>query len=118
MELKKNFRYIFRDYSIKSRLTTVKNPQANGVLERIHAVLGTMLHTQNLKKLNFDIDDPWSPILASVAYAIRSTYHTTLGATPAQLIFGRDMSYPLAYIAKWDVIERNKQLLINKNTER
>jgi len=77
-----------------------------------------MLRTQNLKKLNFDTDDPWSPILASVAYAIRSTYHTTLGATPAQLIFGRDMIYPLAYIAEWDVIKRNKQRLINKNNER
>ena len=117
-EFKKDFRYIFRDYGIRPNLTTVKNPQANGILERIHAVLGTMLRTQNLKKLNFDIEDPWSPILASVAYAIRSTYHTTLGATPAQLIFGRDMIYPLAFIAEWDIIERNKQRLINKNNAR
>ena len=64
------------------------------------------------------MEDPWSPILASVAYTIRSTYHTTLGATPAQLIFGRDMIYPLAFIAEWDVIERNKQWLINKNNAR
>ncbi len=28
------------------------------------------------------------------------------------------MIYPLAFIAEWDVIERNKQRLINKNNER
>ena len=56
-EFKKDFRYIFWDYGIRPKLMTVKNPQENGILERIHAVLATMLRTQNLKKLNFDVED-------------------------------------------------------------
>jgi hypothetical protein len=34
--------------------------------------------------------------------AIRSTYHTTLQATPCQLVFGRDMIYNIAFRANWD----------------
>jgi hypothetical protein len=30
------------------KLASVKNPQANAILERIHAVLGNMLHTSDL----------------------------------------------------------------------
>jgi hypothetical protein len=36
-------------------------------------------------------DDPWGGILVAIAFALRSTYHTTLQAVPGQLIFGRDM---------------------------
>jgi hypothetical protein len=35
-------------YRIKRKLTSVKNPQANAILERIHAVLGNMLRTSEL----------------------------------------------------------------------
>jgi hypothetical protein len=34
--------------------------------------------------------------------AIRSTYHTTLQATPCQVMFGRDMIHNIAFIANWD----------------
>ena len=77
-----------------------------------------MLRAKNIQKLEINESDPWTEILSSVAYAVRSTYHTTLGATPAQLVFGRDMVYPLAYVAEWDVIRRNKQRLIDKNNAR
>ena len=117
-EFKKDFRFIFDDYGIKPKPTTIKNPQANSVLERIHLVLANMIRAKNIKSMSLDIDDPWGSILSSVAYAVRSTYHTTLGATPAQLVFGRDMIYPIAFVAEWDVIRRNKQRLINKSNER
>ena len=79
------------DFAIKPTPTTVKNPQANAILERVHQVLGDMLRTKELQKHTFDTVDPWSDILASVAWAIRSTHHTTLQASPAQLVFSRDM---------------------------
>jgi hypothetical protein len=47
-----------------------------------------MLHTFELETYDFDDLDPWGEILASVAWAICSTYHTTLDATPGQLVFG------------------------------
>ena len=43
-----------------------------------------MLRTKNLQKYDFDDMDPWSELLGSVAWAIRSTQHTTLQATSDQ----------------------------------
>ena len=68
-----------------------KNPQANSILERVHQVLGNMLRTKNLQK--YDFDDR-SELLGSVAWAICSTHHTTLQATPGQMVFGRDITIP------------------------
>ena len=77
-----------------------------------------MLRAKNLKTLDLSPEDPWSEILASVGYAIRATYHTTLGATPAQIIYGRDMINPIEYIAEWDVIRKNKEKSIQKSNDR
>jgi hypothetical protein len=38
-ELKIHFEYLSESYSIKRKPTTVKNPQAIGILERVHQVL-------------------------------------------------------------------------------
>ena len=53
----------------------------------MHQVLGNMLRTKNLAELDFDLEDTWDTVLASVAYTIRSTHHSTLGASPAQIVF-------------------------------
>ena len=87
-------------------------------MECVHLVLANMLQASNIENLQLSTEDPWTEVLARVAYAIRSTYHTTLQATPAQLVFGRDMIYPIQYIAEWDIIRKRKQALIDKNNER
>ena len=116
-EFKKDFRDLFLNYGVKPRPTTVKNPQANGILERVHQVISNMLRASNITHLLLDKDSkfPFRDLLASVAYAIRSTYHTTLKATPAQLVYGRDMIQPVQYVAEWDLIHKNKQAVIDKN---
>jgi hypothetical protein len=53
-----------------------------------------------------DEKDPWGPFLASAEYAIRSTFHTTLKATPGQLVFGRDMVLTIKFMADWGAIEQ------------
>jgi hypothetical protein len=39
-EFKLHFEYLCESYGIKRKPTTVKNPQANGILEPVHQVLG------------------------------------------------------------------------------
>jgi hypothetical protein len=56
-----------------------------------------------------DEKDPWGPFLASAAYAIRSTFHTTLKATPGPVVFGRDMVLPITCMADWGAIEQQRQ---------
>jgi hypothetical protein len=48
-----------------------------------------------------DDKDPWGPFLSSAAYTIISTFHTTLKATPGQLVLGRDMVLPITFMADW-----------------
>ena len=64
---------------------------------------------------SLDEDDPWSGILAATMFAARATYHTTLGATPSQLVFGRDAILNTKFEADWNIIKTRKQKLIHKN---
>jgi hypothetical protein len=50
--------------------------------------------------------------------AIRSTYHTTLQATPCQFVFGRDMIHNIAFRENWDQIQKIKQEIINKSNQK
>ena len=55
------------DYGIKKYPCTVRNPQANSILERIHQVIGNMLKTFQLYyREDLDEKDPWSGILLAV----------------------------------------------------
>ncbi len=87
-EYKATFNQMRKNYGMKKRRSTEYNPQSNGIVERVHQVLGDMLRTFELEERELDPDNPWSEFLTAVGYAIRSTYHTTLEATPAQLVFG------------------------------
>ena len=61
-----------------------------------------------------DYLDPFGSILASVAWAIRSSYNSTTDATPAQLVFGRDMMFNLSTLINWKELSLRKQKLVDK----
>ena len=81
---------IEKDYGIKLKRITARNPQANAIIERAHQTIGNVLRTFQVQNTILDKDDPWSGILAATMFAMRATVHTTLQATPSQLVFGRD----------------------------
>ena len=86
-EFKSSFLQLCKEYGIHPSITTAYNPQGNSVIERVHQVLGNMLRASNIETIELYIDDRWSSILSSIAWAVRTTYHTTLGASPAQLVY-------------------------------
>jgi hypothetical protein len=47
-----------------------------------------------------------------------STFHTTLQASPGQLVFGRDMIHDIRFEANWDIIKNNKEKNIATSNER
>jgi hypothetical protein len=65
-----------------------------------------------------DQKDPWSGILAATMFAVRATFHTTLQATPMQLVFGRDAILNGKHITDWEHIRQRKQDRINENNKR
>ena len=108
---------VTNDYGIKVKVSTTRNPQSNSIIERIHQVIGNMIRTFDLE--NVDEDDPWGGILAATSFAVRSTYHTTLKATPpGQLVFGRDMIFNINHIANWEAIKARKTKLIVQNNNK
>jgi hypothetical protein len=42
--------------------------------------------------------------LSDAAWAVRSTYHTVLKASPGAAIFGQDMLFNIPFIADWQKI--------------
>ena len=107
------------DYGIKRKGITTRNPQANAIIERIHQTIGNVIRTFQVQDDAYlDEDDPWSGILAATMFAVRATYHTTLQATPTQLVFGRDAILNIQFEANWNLIRERKQKIIRLNNER
>jgi hypothetical protein len=84
---------IKQDYGIKGKPITVRNPQANVIVERAHQVIGNIIRTFELEDNYLDEEDPWEDILTATSFAVCPTFHTTLHQSPGQLVFGRDMIF-------------------------
>ena len=107
-----------KEHGVKEKPITVRNPQANTIVERVHQTIGNMVRTFEPENNFLDKDDPWKGTLSAVAFAVRATIHITLQKTPAQLVFGRDMILNVNHVANWEHIKQRKQALVNKTNER
>ena len=117
-EFKLHFEALCDSYGIKRKPTSVKNPQANAILERVHQVLMSMLRTAEIDMANSVAPSDIDAFLTNAAWAIRSTYHTVLKASPGAAIFGRDMLFDIPFLADWNKIGDYRQHQTDLNTER
>jgi hypothetical protein len=90
-EYKNVFEELVNNYGINKKNSTPLNPKSNGIIERVHLTLNDALITAEIDGRELDDKDPRGLFLSSAAYAIHSSFHTKLKATPGQLVFGRDM---------------------------
>jgi hypothetical protein len=109
-EFELHFKYLCESYGITCKPITVKNPQANGILEHVHQVLGQMLRTAELDMANSVTPNDINIFLDNAAWAIHSTYHTVLKASPGAAIFGCDMLFDIPFVADWHKIWRTKAI--------
>jgi hypothetical protein len=110
-EFKLHFQSLCNTYGIKRKPTSVKNPQANAILERIHGILGNMLHTSELNMAELVKASDIDIFLSDATWAVCSTYHTVLKAYPGAAIFGRDLLFDIPFIADWQKIGECRQRL-------
>jgi hypothetical protein len=103
---------------MKHKPASVKNPQANAILERIYAVLGNMLRTSKLDMAETVKASDIDVFLSDARWAICSIYHTVLKASPGAAIFGRDMLFDIPFIADWQKIGEHRQQLTDLNNAR
>ncbi len=87
-KIKLHFQSLCDTYGIKHKPTSVKNPQANAILEHIHAVLGNMFRTSKLDMAELVKASDIDIFFSGIAWAVCSTYHTVLKAFPGAAIFG------------------------------
>ena len=81
---------------------------SNAILELIHQVLGNLVRNFNIQQTYVDENDPWTGILATAAFAIRSTTNRQKGYSPGQFIFVRDIILRIKHRVDWELIPRQK----------
>ncbi len=76
-----------------------------------------MLCTAELDMADSVTPDDVNVFLDNAAWAIRSTYHMVLKASPGAAIFGRDMLFDIPFMADWRKIGERRQSLTNRGNQ-
>ena len=67
-----------------------------------------------MKNIYPENDDPWSGIISDTDFAVPSTHHTKLQATPGKMFFVHDMIINNPFITEWEDIRRRKNNQLKK----
>jgi hypothetical protein len=87
-KFKLHFHSLCDTFGIKCKPASVKKIKVNAILESIHAVTANMLRTSKLDMAEWVKASDIDIFLSDSAWAICSTYHTVLKASPGAAIFG------------------------------
>ena len=110
---------VVHEWGAVQKLITSRNPQANSMVERAHQTVHNMIAIHGIKGED-DLSQygGWQGILSAVGFAMRATVHTTMRATPAQLVFGRDAIHNIRFEADWQFIKERRQNVIRQNNKK
>lgn len=108
-ECKNVFKEMANDCGLAKAQTAAHKPQSNETVERAHLVLADVLKMHELEEQELDPQETFDKMLASAAFAMRSTHHTAPEAAPANLVFGRDMLPPIEMEANWEAMRQRCQ---------
>jgi hypothetical protein len=75
----------------------------------------TMLRTAEIDMADSVAPSDIDMFLTNSAWAIRSTYHMVLKASPGAAIFGRDMLFDIPFLADWNKIGDYMQHQTDRN---
>ena len=109
---------MLRAHEIKDVPTTSKNPQANAVCERMHQTVANILRTHLRTSPPQDVYCATEMIDEAVVlamYAMQNKVHTTLGSSPGNLVFARDIFLNTPLVADWHQITKKREQVINQN---
>ena len=117
-EFKLHFQDLCESYGLTQKPTTIKNPQSNAILERVHDVIMSMLRTAELDMADTVTPQDIADFLSDASWAIRSTHHTVLKTSPGAAIFGRDMLFDIPFVTDWYKIGEFRQAQTDRNIAR
>jgi transposase InsO family protein len=82
-EVKKTLR---QDYGACIKLITTRNRQANSMVERSHQTIRNMIKSPTITSRDDLENSKWTGVISAVRFAMHATLHTTMHATPMQLV--------------------------------
>ena len=98
---------VFQDYCTSQGIQHVTSvpyhPESQGAIERYHQTLKSMLNS-----CAFDNPKTWHNLVPQLLFCTRTSVHTSLGFTPAQMVFGYEVKGPLEIV---------KERYLNKDAE-
>ena len=107
--------------NLQSVPTTIKNPQSNAIVERMHQTINTMIAISTQENPPRSVEEGSHLIhrkCAAAQYAVHATVHSRLHYSPGELAFGRNMLHPFASLVDWNKLLNHRQELINKSNMR
>lgn len=116
-----NFQLQLHALDIEAVPTTVKNPQANAICERMHKTCGDQIRTLLAEDPPVTVEsalDLVDAVLAAAQRALRITINRTIGTTPGAIVFGRDMLLPIPVLTDFNLIRQRRQAVIDDNNRK
>eukprot|EP00253_Pinus_taeda_P019077 PITA_19077 len=80
------------NYHVQHKITTPYHPQANGQVESSDKVIESIL-TKTIASHRWD----WADRLSEALWAYRTTWRSTTGYSPYQLVFGKQPIFPIEF---------------------
>ena len=111
------FEQILARNNIESISTTVKNPQLNAIIERLHQTLNTIISISLQENPPTSFEEVSTLIqrkCPAAQFAIRATSHSQYKVSPGELAYGRHMLYPFSKQIDWNQLLEQKQRLLDK----
>ncbi|GFH49197.1 hypothetical protein CTEN210_05673 [Chaetoceros tenuissimus] len=115
------FQQMLQRFHIRPSQITTKNPQGNSICERIHQTMLNQIRSlirqnppNDINQANHVIDI----LLANTVYALRTSLHSSLNASPGALAFQRDMILNIPFIADLNNIRNRRQEIVNRSNDR
>ena len=84
---------VARLLSLQQLTTSVYHPMCNGLIERVHATLKQML-----RRMCAERPKDWDRYLPALLFAIREVPQESLGFSPFELLYGRNVRGPMAIL--------------------
>ena len=84
------FQQVMSQLGIKQNISSAYHPQSQGALERFHQTLKTML-----RAYCYEQEKDWDEGIPLLLFAIRESVQESLGFSPFELVYGREVRGPL-----------------------
>ena len=81
-----------KNYYVQHKITTPYHPQANGKVESSNKIIEAIL-TKTIASHRHD----WAARLPEALWAYRTTWRSTTGYSPYQLVFGKKLIFPIEF---------------------